>query len=175
MSNITATRIFHDADADPGALADKTVAVVGYGNQGRSQALNIRDSGVTTIVGNLDLAGELVPEHAAGRNAGRFRREVQVGAADPSAAHAEHELARPGRRVGEVCHHQRASDLLEDCGSHAELLPASTRRRTPHRRDRGYGRRSVRATAEEPTKERHARWQSERAAMVSRGVYPRLP
>ncbi len=48
------TRIFHDADADPAALAGKTVAVIGYGNQGRSQALNVRDSGLTTIVGNLD-------------------------------------------------------------------------------------------------------------------------
>jgi len=54
MSNMTAVRIFHDVDADPGALAGKTVAVVGYGNQGRSQALNVRDSGLTTIVGNLD-------------------------------------------------------------------------------------------------------------------------
>ncbi len=46
--------IFHDADADPTALAGKTVAVAGYGNQGRSQALNLRDSGVATIVGNID-------------------------------------------------------------------------------------------------------------------------
>ena len=53
MSDITTARIFYDADADPGALADKTVAVVGYGSPGRSQALNIRGSGVTTIVGNF--------------------------------------------------------------------------------------------------------------------------
>jgi ketol-acid reductoisomerase len=50
----TPTRIFHDADADPAALAGKTVAVVGYGNQGRSQALNVRDSGLATVVGNRD-------------------------------------------------------------------------------------------------------------------------
>jgi ketol-acid reductoisomerase len=48
------SRVFYDADADPGALAGRTVAVVGYGNQGRSQALNLRDSGLTTIVGNVD-------------------------------------------------------------------------------------------------------------------------
>jgi ketol-acid reductoisomerase len=47
-------RIFHDEDADPTALAGKSVAVVGYGNQGRSQALNLRDSGLTTVVGNID-------------------------------------------------------------------------------------------------------------------------
>lgn len=37
--------IFHDADADLGLLAGSSVAVVGYGNQGRSWALNLRDSG----------------------------------------------------------------------------------------------------------------------------------
>lgn len=47
-------QIFHDEDADPSVLIDKTVAVVGYGNQGRSQALNLRDSSVTTIVGSIE-------------------------------------------------------------------------------------------------------------------------
>jgi ketol-acid reductoisomerase len=39
------TVIVHDTDADVGVLAGSTVAVVGYGNQGRSWALNLRDSG----------------------------------------------------------------------------------------------------------------------------------
>jgi ketol-acid reductoisomerase len=37
--------IFHDDDADLAALRGATMAVVGYGNQGRSWALNLRDSG----------------------------------------------------------------------------------------------------------------------------------
>jgi ketol-acid reductoisomerase len=45
--------IYHDADADLGVLADETLAVVGYGNQGRSQALNLRDSGLEVIVGSI--------------------------------------------------------------------------------------------------------------------------
>jgi len=45
--------VFHDEDADLEALAGQTLAVVGYGNQGRSQALNLRDSGLTVIVGNV--------------------------------------------------------------------------------------------------------------------------
>ncbi len=44
------TTILHEADADPSALAGQTVAVVGYGNQGRSWALNLRDSGVAVQV-----------------------------------------------------------------------------------------------------------------------------
>ncbi len=48
-----ATTIYHDADADLEELAGQTLAVVGYGNQGRSQALNLRDSGLAVIVGNV--------------------------------------------------------------------------------------------------------------------------
>jgi ketol-acid reductoisomerase len=48
-----ATTIYHDEDADLSLLQGSTVAVVGYGNQGRSQALNLRDSGVAVIVGNI--------------------------------------------------------------------------------------------------------------------------
>jgi ketol-acid reductoisomerase len=44
------TTIFHDDDADLAALAGASVAVVGYGNQGRSWALNLRDSGLDVSV-----------------------------------------------------------------------------------------------------------------------------
>ena len=43
---------FFDQDADLAQLSEKTVAVVGYGNQGRSQALNLRDSGLSVVVGS---------------------------------------------------------------------------------------------------------------------------
>ncbi len=45
--------IYHDEDADLAPLADATIAVVGYGNQGRAQALNLRDSGLRVVVGNI--------------------------------------------------------------------------------------------------------------------------
>ncbi|HET6836149.1 MAG TPA: NAD(P)-binding domain-containing protein, partial [Acidimicrobiales bacterium] len=44
------TTIFHTADADPAAIDGQRLAVVGYGNQGRSWALNLRDSGVDVRV-----------------------------------------------------------------------------------------------------------------------------
>lgn len=44
------TTIFHEPDANPGALVGARVAVVGYGNQGRSWALNLRDSGLDVHV-----------------------------------------------------------------------------------------------------------------------------
>lgn len=52
---MTAECLFHShVDADPAALAGATVAVLGYGNLGRSMALNLRDSGLTVVVGNRD-------------------------------------------------------------------------------------------------------------------------
>ena len=47
-------KLYKDSDANLEALAGKTVAVLGYGNQGQAQALNLRDSGVDVIVGNRD-------------------------------------------------------------------------------------------------------------------------
>ena len=45
-------KILKDSDLFIEPLNGKTVAVLGYGNQGRAQALNMRDSGVNVIIGN---------------------------------------------------------------------------------------------------------------------------
>ena len=44
------TTIYYERDADLRALDTDTLAVVGYGNQGRSWALNLRDSGLAPLV-----------------------------------------------------------------------------------------------------------------------------
>lgn len=44
--------MFFDDDADPAHLRGRAIAVVGFGNQGRAQALNLRDSGAEVIVGS---------------------------------------------------------------------------------------------------------------------------
>jgi ketol-acid reductoisomerase len=45
-------RVYYDQDADLNDLAGETIAVLGYGIQGRAQALNFRDSGLSLVVGN---------------------------------------------------------------------------------------------------------------------------
>lgn len=45
-----AAKVYYDQDADLKFLKDRTVGVIGYGIQGRGQALNLRDSGVKVLV-----------------------------------------------------------------------------------------------------------------------------
>ncbi len=47
-------RVFTEEDGNIDHLSNLTIAVIGYGNQGRAQALNMRDSGLKVIIGNKD-------------------------------------------------------------------------------------------------------------------------
>ena len=44
-------QVYYDQDADLKVLDGKTVAVIGYGSQGRGQSLCLKDSGVNVIIG----------------------------------------------------------------------------------------------------------------------------
>lgn len=46
-----APKIYTDKQANLRYLKNKTIAVIGYGSQGRAQALNLRDSGLEVIIG----------------------------------------------------------------------------------------------------------------------------
>ena len=48
------TKIYYESDAPLAALKGKTVAIIGYGSQGHSQAQNLRESGVNVIVSELE-------------------------------------------------------------------------------------------------------------------------
>ncbi len=43
--------MFYDDDADLRKLDGKTVAIIGYGSQGHAHALNLKDSGISVLVG----------------------------------------------------------------------------------------------------------------------------
>ncbi|MBC8520398.1 MAG: NAD(P)-binding domain-containing protein, partial [Methanomicrobia archaeon] len=44
-------KLYYDGDADLSVLSGKTIAVIGYGNQGSAQAQNLHDSGIDVVVG----------------------------------------------------------------------------------------------------------------------------
>ena len=43
--------VYYENDADLGLIADKLVAILGYGSQGHAHALNLKDSGIDVVVG----------------------------------------------------------------------------------------------------------------------------
>lgn len=59
-------QLLRDADIDMAALAGKRVAVLGYGNQGRAQALNLKDSGIDVVVGLRGASGSTNAAEEAG-------------------------------------------------------------------------------------------------------------
>src|SRR5688572_19708113 len=44
-------KVYTDKDANPAALKDKTLAVLGFGSQGHAHALNLKESGFNVIIG----------------------------------------------------------------------------------------------------------------------------
>ena len=58
--------LLRDSDIDPAPLAGKRLAILGYGNQGRAQALNLKDSGLDVVVGLRGGSGSMQAAEEAG-------------------------------------------------------------------------------------------------------------
>jgi ketol-acid reductoisomerase len=52
--NYIMANIYYDNDVDMKVLNSRKIGIIGYGNQGRAQALNLRDSGFELLVANRD-------------------------------------------------------------------------------------------------------------------------
>jgi ketol-acid reductoisomerase len=59
-------KLLFDADVDPAPLVGKRVAILGFGNQGRAQALNLYDSGIDVVVGLRSESGSVAGATMAG-------------------------------------------------------------------------------------------------------------
>jgi ketol-acid reductoisomerase len=58
--------VYYENDADLGLIADKKVAILGYGSQGHAHALNLKDSGIDVIVGLREGSSSKAKAEAAG-------------------------------------------------------------------------------------------------------------
>jgi ketol-acid reductoisomerase len=61
-----AASVYYEKDADPAIIADRKVAIIGYGSQGHAHALNLRDSGVDVRVALRDGSASKAKAEAAG-------------------------------------------------------------------------------------------------------------
>ncbi|RYX82627.1 ketol-acid reductoisomerase [bacterium] len=80
-------QIYYDADADLKVLEGKTVAVIGYGSQGRGQSLCLRDSGIRVVIGarpgkSFDLAQQDGMEVVSTEEAAERGDVIQILAQD---------------------------------------------------------------------------------------------
>jgi ketol-acid reductoisomerase len=57
---------YYEKDGDPSLLKGKTIAIIGYGSQGHAHALNLRDSGLDSIVGLPEGSKSKAKAEAAG-------------------------------------------------------------------------------------------------------------
>ena len=72
--------LLRDSDIDTAPLAGKRVAILGYGNQGRAQSLNLKDSDIDVVVGLRGASGSTRAAEEAGLQVALV--EDAVGSAD---------------------------------------------------------------------------------------------
>jgi ketol-acid reductoisomerase len=100
--------MFYDDDAAIEVLADKTVAVLGYGSQGHAHARNLRESGVDVVVGLYAGSASAADAEAAGlevlptAEAAKRGDLVMVLLPDPVQARVYREEIEPGLAEGDA-------------------------------------------------------------------------
>jgi ketol-acid reductoisomerase len=100
--------MYYDADADLDLLSGKTVAVIGYGSQGHAHALNLRDSGVSVVVGLRESSASVAKareeglEVASPAEAAARGDLVMILAPDEHQARIYREDIAPGLSAGDV-------------------------------------------------------------------------
>ena len=58
--------IYYENDINQAAIAERKVAILGYGSQGHAHALNLKESGVEVCVGLRDGSGSIAKAEEAG-------------------------------------------------------------------------------------------------------------
>mgnify|MGYP001322611873 CR=1 FL=1 len=59
-------KIYKNQDVPEHFIDEKVVGIIGYGNQGRAQALNLKDSGLKVIIGLRKNSQSKIKSHKDG-------------------------------------------------------------------------------------------------------------
>ena len=106
--------IYYEADVDRSLIADRKVAILGYGSQGHAHALNLKESGVDVRVGlregssSAAKAAEAGLQVRCGPRPRRRPRPIVIMMLLPDTEHggrvySEHGRAQPERRTTPCC------------------------------------------------------------------------
>jgi ketol-acid reductoisomerase len=61
-----AATVYYDRDAETALIAERKIAILGYGSQGHAHALNLKDSGIDVVVGLREGSSSKAKAEAAG-------------------------------------------------------------------------------------------------------------
>ena len=69
--------LYFDKDVSLDSIKNSKIAVIGYGNQGRAHALNLRDSGLNVVIGLRDNSSSIKSASEDGFNCVEISKGVR--------------------------------------------------------------------------------------------------
>jgi ketol-acid reductoisomerase len=114
-------KIYYDQDADLNLLKGKTIAIIGYGIQGRGQALCLRDSACSVVISELEGTPNFEQAKKDGFNpisaaeAAKSADIIQILTQDHVQAKVYQEAIKPNLKKGFTCSGRQGKAL---CFSH---------------------------------------------------------
>ena len=100
--------MYYEGDADPTLIAQRKVAVIGFGSQGHAHAMNLKDSGVDIVVGLRDGSSRATRATEAGlkvvdpATAAEWADVIMVLVPDQIQAHLYDEVIAPNLNAGDM-------------------------------------------------------------------------
>jgi len=100
--------MYYEGDADPTLIAQRKVAVIGFGSQGHAHAMNLKDSGIDVVVGLRDGSSRATRATEAGlkvvdpATAAEWADVIMVLVPDQIQAHLYDEVIAPNLNAGDM-------------------------------------------------------------------------
>jgi ketol-acid reductoisomerase len=113
--------VYYESDADRAVIADRKVAVMGYGSQGHAHALNLKDSGIDVRVGLREGSGSRAKAEEAGLRVLNFAEAaaeadlIMMLVPDTEQARIYEEFIEPNLEAGDALFFAHGFNIRFDC------------------------------------------------------------